>query len=300
MAIPLGNGNKTPTSNSADPLDALKQMAAQAQSGAVGMSGFDRSGMTNPQVYWGRTVAEPEFNFITGKMEGGGVPTVSGDPVLKSAYEAAYDIYGWSASEKEAWGKRMFSNGMIADPYDWDGMVKAWSWAVDNAAAYQSQGKNITPWGFVSMYENERADAGLGLGADTGYQGPRTQTSTNTSVNLPSQSDAEATVQQLFKEQMGRDATDNELARYSSMLIGGYRDNPQTTTSTTTTTPSDFAPDGSVINSTSETTSTSTGAFNPSGMLTKKAQADPEYGAYQAATTYFNALMQAIGAPGSN
>jgi hypothetical protein len=233
-------------------------------------------------------------------MEGGGVPTVGGDPVTKSSYEAAYDIYGWSDAEKKAWGNRVYSLGMTSDPYDWDGMVKAWGWAVDQAAGLHDAGKNVTPWGFVSMYEKERTDAGLGLNPSTGYTGPRTQTNTNTAVNLPSQSDAEAAVTQLFQEQVGRKPTDNELARYSSTLIGGYRDHPQTTTTTTTNTPTSFAGDGSVIDSDTSTSSTSTGAFNPSGMLQKKVEADPEYGAYQAATTYFNALMQVIGAPGGN
>jgi anti-sigma factor ChrR (cupin superfamily) len=108
-------------------------------------------------------------------------------------------------------------------------------------------------------------------------------------VNVPDKASAEAAVRSLFQEQLGRDPEEGEMDRYVSMIQSGYRSHPSTTTTTQTT---------DAQGNTTQKSSTTGGNYDPSSMLVDQAQADPEWGSYQAATKYFNAMISALGAPG--
>lgn len=233
-----------------------------------------------PNVYWGKA---PSIN------SGGATFTNPADiakhvvqaPITKTQTEALTDIYGWSDTELSAWGRRLYGDGMIKDPNDWDGMVQAWQYAVQQAAQlYTSGGKKVTPWAFMDVMEKNKNLSGT-------RAKPTTTTHTSTSSNVPAKSDAQAAITQLFSEQLGRKPTDGELDKYTSMMMAQYRAHPETSTTVTHT--------DAKGNSTDNTTST--GAYNPQGFLQNSVEGDPEWGAYQAATTYFNALQGAIGAP---
>jgi hypothetical protein len=197
--------------------------------------------------------------------------------------DAIQAFYAWGDDERAQWGKRLYGAGVIRDPGDFNGMLEAWKYAVTQTASYNAAGRSkLTPWAFMDMLERTGGTPGQKVDV------PKTTTSSNTQYNIPSKSDAGAAIRTLFKEQLGRDPEDGELDRYTSMLISKFRANPASTTTTTTT-----DPDG---NSTSKSTSKS--GFNPAGYLEDQVQGDPEWGAYQAATTYFNALQGALGAPG--
>lgn len=201
--------------------------------------------------------------------------------------EAEGAFYQWGDDERNQWGKRLYGAGVLKDPHDFEGMLSAWKYAVSQTAAYNASGREkLTPWAFMDMLEKQGTykDA---LAARQAATQPRTTTNSSTQYSIPSKSDAQAAIRTLFKEQLGRDPEDGEMDRYTSMLISKFKANPASTTTTTTTDPNG--------NSTSRSTSKS--GFNPAGYLEDKAQADPEYGAYQAATTYFNALQGALAAP---
>lgn len=201
--------------------------------------------------------------------------------------DAIGQFYSWGDDERAQWGKRLYGAGVIKDPHDFNSMLDAWKYAVGQTAAFNASGRDkLTPWAFMDMLEKQGA-YGDALKARQEATQPRTTTSSNTAYNIPSKSDAQAAIRTLFKEQLGRDPEDGEMDRYTSMLISKFKANPASTTTTTTTQP----------NGDSSSTSTSKSGFNPAGYLEDKAQADPEWGAYQAATTYFNALQGAIGAP---
>jgi hypothetical protein len=192
---------------------------------------------------------------------------------------ALNQFYTWSDDERAAWGRRLYSAGYLKNPDDFDDQLKGWAYAVENASNYYTgAGKQMTPWAFIDM-----KIATSKVEEHKPYQGPRTQTS----VNLPSKTDANAAIQAMFKNELGREATDGELDRYRSIMLAQYKKNP----TITTTTPTKFGENGEVIDS----TSTTKGGFNPQGWLEDQAQADPEYGAYQAASTYYNALQSALG-----
>jgi hypothetical protein len=199
--------------------------------------------------------------------------------------DALIDIYRWDDEERHQWGKRLYAAGLAQSPDDWDAQLKGWQTAVQGASDYYTNaGRKITPWKFMDLYTK---DTGLGPGGKKDLSGTTTRHDTN--VFIPDKSDAAAAVKTLFKEQLGRAPDDGELDRYTSMMLSKYKAHPETTTTTSTTNS-----DGQIV----KQNSTTTGRYNPANDLENKAQADPEWGAYQAATTYFNALQGALGAPG--
>jgi hypothetical protein len=123
-----------------------------------------------------------------------------------------------------------------------------------------------------AMWENGRKkltpwqamDIMEGINPNGGPPAPKT----STNYNIPSAEDAAALVTAVFKGALGRDPNDAELSRYRSMLTGKAKANPTVSTMTT--------------DQAGNTSTTTTGG----------------YSAYQAATTYFNALVSALGAPG--
>lgn len=187
--------------------------------------------------------------------------------------EAIDDFYHWSPEYQAAWGKQLYNAGLLKSPSDWDGMLQAWTYAVKQSARYYNAGKNMTPWDYMQQYMFKQAEQN---------QGPTT--STSTSVNLPSKEEADMTIKAIFKEQLGRAPEAGELSKYRSMLMQQAKANPNKTVTTTTTDK----------NGNTSSNSTTSGGFNPQGWLEDKAQGDPEWGAYQAATTYYNALVSAI------
>lgn len=233
----------------------------------------------DPVVYMGYTVQEMGDS---GREQPG-----SHASKIMTQDQAVAQFYSWSDEERSQWGKRLYTMGVLKDPNDWNGMLNYWADAVKQSAnLYSYGGKPVTPWDFVTMQQKNAAP-----GAN--YNGPVTHTTHDTSVNLPSESDAQAAIKTLFKEQLGRDPEDGELSRYTSMMMAKFKAHPQSTTTTTTTDPGKGGKDGGSTTS----SSTSTGAYNPQVDLQDAVQADPEWGAYQAATTYYNALQGALAAP---
>lgn len=222
-----------------------------------------------PKVYFGKKTTGG-YDPARDALISGRVTTAPDERDLDSAVN---DFYTWSEAERGAWGQRLYKAGMLRDPDDYDGMLKAWQYAVEQAAGMWTHGKKpVTPWQFIDLLDSGQGPQG----------GPKTTKSTSKSYQIPSESEARAAITAIFQDQLGRDPTDGELSRYRSMWIGQARQNPATTTTTTTTDP------------TGNTTSSSTtsGGFDPRGFLVQEAQGDPEYGALQSATTYYNVLEQ--------
>lgn len=234
-----------------------------------------------PMVYWGQKPPStvPPFGFSqpnAGKV-GIGV-RVGGDKAITTD-EAVNDFYNWSDEERSAWGKRLYRAGYVDNPDNFDAIFQAWGYAVNQAANYYTvAGKKVSPWDMVDLMSGGMERKG----------GPKTTTNSQTSYQIPGRSEAEAAIKAIFKNEMGRAPSDGELSRYRSMLTAQARAHPTVTTQTTTV-------DGK---GNSRTTSRSRGGFDPQGVITDEVKGDPEYGAYQAATTYFNALIESLSAPG--
>jgi hypothetical protein len=105
---------------------------------------------------------------------------------------------------------------------------------------------------------------------------------------MPTIEDAHAAAKTVTQALLGRDPDKNEMDRLASIMTGYAQKNP---TITKTTQRNDGS--GNITSS-----STSSGGYTASGvqdLLQENVKADPEYGAYQAATTYYGALMSALG-----
>lgn len=183
-----------------------------------------------------------------------------------------------SDTTKAALGQAMYAAGLISHPADMHAVYLQWQDAVEEAALRKYYGQNITPFQVIAMR--------LSLAA--GMNNNREQTATRTSYNIPSPQDGEAMVTDLFHSALGRDPSKDELAKYTSMLVGIAKANPSVENTTSDKT-------GAHTTSTSTTHSLSQAGMEQA--LLDKVKADPEYGAYQAATTYYNAALKAIGSP---
>jgi hypothetical protein len=261
---------------------AASPQGKAAMAAALGGSSGSK---TEPNVYMGQTFQNDEG------------PGSRAFDTLMPVSAAEMSIYSWDDGERRQWGKRLYGAGLLQDPNDFDGQLKAWSYAVKQAAGFNNSGNaayaKLTPWGVIDVLEQQGAfdqskeDRDRALAAEA--RALRPTTSTSTSINaVPDRSDAEVAIKTLFREQLGRDPESGELDRYTSMMLSKMRADPGGTTTTSISNP---------VTGQNTSTSKSTAGFNPTSMLEDKVKGDPEWGAYQAATVYFNALQKAIGAP---
>jgi hypothetical protein len=251
------------------------QNTGPSASNALGGNYLD--GGKVPMVFWGSKPDKIQniiHDIATGKSTSVGTTLTLQDAVS--------DWYKWSDQERSAFGQRLYKLGLVKDPNDYGAVFNTWQSAVQEASNfYMAAGKKVTPWQVLDVVAG-----GAGGGPHS-----TTQTNTSKSFNIPTVADAHAATRQLFQALMGRDPDENEQDRYASMMTAYAQKHPTVTKETGTT---DIH--GNVTSS-----STKTGGWTDAGLtdvLSQKAKADPEYGSYQAATTYFNALIGSLGGLG--
>lgn len=159
-------------------------------------------------------------------------------------------------------------------------IAKIWGDYAQQAANYFSAGQNVTPWDILAKDISSRGGAASLAG---------TKTSTTSDTNLTSRIDSDAIFRSAAQSLLGRDPTDQENAKFQQMLNSQEQANPTTATISTTT-----DDQGKIIsqNRVSQGGVTSAGAAE---LARRQAIANPEHGAYEAATTYFNALRGVLG-----
>jgi hypothetical protein len=187
----------------------------------------------------------------------------------------------------------------------------------NEAASYYAVGNKVTPMDVLSM---DLADRGLKIddngkitkadGSPLGQAVDRTQSVNTTEFTDPGT--AFMILHNNMQAMLGRDPTPQEIQQYLSALHSYEASHPNITSTTIGTTPNGVAVDanGNVVDtsgqtdtvksqSVSEGTSRPFGATSPTGDMVARNQImqTPEYGAYQAATTYMSALMAAIKGP---
>ena len=249
---------------------------AQVQGGATGNL-YNNNPQQGAKVYMGGAYSNAHTTYNLSGMNSG---TATAGAKVIGLDEATNDFWQWSEDEQRSLGQQLHRAGILSDPNDLNGIYSVWGKAVSTAAnAYTFGKKKLTPWQVISM------NLGLANGGKS-----KTSTSTATEVLLPNKEDAAAMVKSVFQNALGRDPDDDEKDRYQRMIMAQYRANPSTRTTTTTT-----GLNGSSSRVTEHEGLSATGAQS---FLQDEAKADPEWGAYQAATTYMQALEQAIGAPG--
>ena len=198
--------------------------------------------------------------------------------VVMGPEQAKLEWYAQSDAARRAITQNLYNAGLIENDTE-DAAIRAWNAAVDQAAAFYVHGRKLTPWEVLNM-KLGTAKGGGGSG------GGKARTRTDVSYSVPTSQDAEMAIRGIFSDAVGRAPNAAELAKYTTMMVGLAKKNPSVTTSVTDA-------DGNV-------SSTTAGGISSSG-LTDAVQGalrdTSEYGAYQAATTYFNLLQKAIASP---
>ena len=172
-----------------------------------------------------------------------------------------------------------------ADYYSvWAQYVKQ---AADNARVNAFTGKDISVWDMIhaDFKMREANDPTL---KDLMRTGKRTTTRTSTNQQLSSKLDAKAIASAAAKALLGREANEMESASLLTALNEYEKANPEVTTST-----QEEDMYGTVLGGSSNTTGGVTAAGREQ-LAKEQAQANPEYGAYQAATYFSDALMDLV------
>lgn len=116
-------------------------------------------------------------------------------------------------------------------------------------------------------------------------------TGPSTSVNIQESNYDAARLKQVvntaFQNAIGREATDAEITAAVNAVNAAYDKNPSKQVSTSTT---DKA--GKVT-----TKTVSSGGIDAGQVITDQAQSNPEFAPYQMATTYFDAMLEALRGP---
>lgn len=252
-------------------------------------TGFSASGVSTSDVlngynvYMGNTTAN-QAN-AEGDLNKGSFST----PNIVNQSTAYMQFYALNPLEQKAIGSKLYRAGIISDPSDMDSIFSQWSSAVDYAGRVYTatNGKTkITPWDAL------QTRIGLAQAAYNKAHPTNTdRTTTSTATDVLTNGDANNMITAMYQNQLGRNPDKGELSRYRSMLINKSESNP---TVTNTTTHYDKTGNATTQNSV-QTGGYSSDAANSD--LTSKIQADPDWGAYQAATTYMQAIEGLFSAP---
>jgi len=281
--------------------------------------GQGSSGGKKPNIYMGS-----KFNMFGGPST---APLMAGgQPLLKSA--APYSgmqagsstphIMGYDQAQAlpATWSQkevREFVNkGILQKVPGFDvnmGLPEvqaAWGRLVDASAIFNAGGggKKWTPWDVLDTYANQKGKYGtvtkgdwvfdVATGERIKYVGKTTKTSTKKDFNLSSPEDVKALTTQVLRELLGRAPNDKELAQFKASINGYEKANPTVTTTTQQLSP-DLATGN--LNVTDESSTTSGGVSDAAraSLVQSPTEGTKEYGKYQAATTYYDALMQMVG-----
>lgn len=227
---------------------------------------------------------------------------IPGHGFVKPMSEVADQWYEWQDVDRQKWADHLIDAGVIdeEDRYDYSKLQQIWTAMVQESAGYTSRGKQVSPWDAAVLYGggDENGNTAASLGRQAAGEEPLqryTQSSRSRNIDVTDPATAKALVNQVLGKLLGRNANDDEVRALTSTLNDAERDNPRITD---TKTKYELRDDESGYDTT--TTSRSHGGIDAGQVLSDVAEDDPEYGAYQAATTYWGALEAALGTIGGN
>lgn len=250
---------------------------------------------------WQKTEKEYAGPFMQRPGMGDEFPSQTKKAVVKKGkqdksvtiQQALSQPYGWDEDKVSKTIAEMNKSGFKVTSFD--DMVNVWGQLVTRASgmyAY-SEGKNkVSPWDVLSMYGHESMAANKQLDLLSQESNPlanATRTTVQKSVSDISQGDAWSVLQNSLSQMLGRDPSDRELRDFAYRMNQLAAKNPTVTRQTTK-----YDKNGNPVNSSSHT-SAGFDANDLAEAAYNKAQSDPNYGEYQAASTYFNAALSALG-----
>lgn len=242
---------------------------------SLGSASSSKGGTKDPLVFLGTKKHTPMYGSSSyyGAQAAGAY-----DNTVKLS-EVANQYYNWDVKTKN---KFLTQLGLAG--YDTQGMkdsqiAQMWGNYAAQAAQYFSQGQRLTPWDILAKDRDQREQY---------MNTPRTVTQSSTSYDMSTREDAHGIFLQAAQSLLGRDPTKSEITAFQKALNAYEKANPTVTTQT-----SNYL--GDTLQSQSSTTQGGVKEGARQLMAMEDVKADPEYGAYQAATTYFDAMMEMIG-----
>ena len=199
--------------------------------------------------------------------------------------------YYWTEENITDAMKRMREAGINVTSFNTgeNSLVSVWGNLVSRASAMYSlsEGKNkVTPWDVLGMYKAEAKAADNYVNYESG-----TRTSTNKSIAHITEGEAWSSLQSTLSKMLGRDPSDQEVRDFTYKMNALAAKNPAISKTISKYKAGDI---------TSSTTSTE-GGFTGADVAEAaygQAQSNPGYAEFQAASTYYNAALSALGAIG--
>lgn len=176
--------------------------------------------------------------------------------------------------------QKFFPNGA-----SWDAYQGLWAQASQYAAQVNRDDPNArwSTWDALDrMWKTFSSGGGAGGGG-----GPTSYVNRSTQINLTGRDESNATLDQALTEMLGRTATDAEKARFLKALNAEERANPSTSVTRGTQSGS-----SSSSSTTSQASSVSAGA-----RALEFATNQEGFAEYQYATTYMDAMLEALSSP---
>lgn len=202
----------------------------------------------------------------------------------RKASDVMMDYYRWDYNTRQSFLNGLTGIGVDVSKQTDSQLAKMWGDYVNQAAAYTSLGRPFNPWAVLTLDVLTQE----GKRKTEAEKGPVTTTATE--VNLSTKLDAKAMLYQASKTLIGRAPSDTETANFYAALNQQETNNPQITT--TTTVPGvEGTPQGATQ---TRTTSGGLSADAKQMLVIEEAKKNPEYGAYQAATTFTDALKEMV------
>lgn len=196
------------------------------------------------------------------------------------------DLMGWLSDPAKVEQIKAAALKVGLNPQSYDDIAKLWGSVVKQAAdTFSKTGQKVTPWALIQM-------RGKYAGPDGRMQDKVT---TSTQVDEMDPATARGMIESTARNMLGRDPTKAEIDDFIAKAQMIAKENPSITTTRTKT-----GFDGEVELGTSQTTSKGGGqAVNDQAQMAAQdmAKQSDDYGAYQAAGTYFPLLFQALSSP---
>lgn len=294
MAI-TDSSTPTPSASSGAGLTPAQQKALDSIAASIGSgSGSSGAGKVFMGFSAGRTANSP-FTSEAGQARQQTQPRT---PSWWSVDGATGQYFNWSQKQRDDFRAKGLLSGLLTQGAGDLESYSLWQNLVNQAALYGAQGQQVGPLDILSGYVKGNSNGGWIKQGDfevnpvTGekrYVGPKFKTTTQTNLNLSDPATARAIATKVFQDLLGRDPGQGEIGSYATALSQSEMQNPSNTTTTT-----QFDP---TTGEATDASSVTTGGMSDDAralLASDEAKKKPEYGAYQAATTYMHALDQAV------
>jgi hypothetical protein len=262
---------------------------------AAPVSRYDPANEATWQVYRGATGPTPRFSDARNQVMAGGTRDIT------TGFDSTYaELFNWAQQGNPKFGQivnLMYEANLIPAEWDVKQVQSAWAWAVaESAQRYGAGTAKMTPEEILGLAARSAAGArgGKPRGSGSGSRGSgassRSFTQTSTSVDLSNAETAKAILNKALEDALGRAASDDEVKQFHASLNAKEQANPTKTVSQVT----QLASGGG------SSTSTTSGGFDGTSKMQfaqDTAKSNTEYAEYQAATTYFDAMMGALASP---